>query len=217
MLTAADGSTHGYDVTDPTTVSAELGGADGLAALSAAARAARDGADRRHRAQPRRRRRPARRTRGGGTCSGTAGDRAYASYFDIDWADNGADGKLALPVLGVRRRRRPTSTARRRPAAPRRPRASRSRRAPATATRRAGARPPALPAGRTGAADCAATDGSSPITSLAALRQEDPRVFEASHGEVRRWCRDGPGRRHPGRPPRRPLRSRPATCAGCAS
>src|ERR1700754_2561224 len=39
ILTAAPGSTHGYDVTDPTTVSAELGGADGLARLSAAARA----------------------------------------------------------------------------------------------------------------------------------------------------------------------------------
>ena len=38
ILTAARGSTHGYDVTDPTTVSAELGGADGLARLSAAAR-----------------------------------------------------------------------------------------------------------------------------------------------------------------------------------
>ena len=39
ILTAVDGSTHGYDVTDPTTVSPELGGAEGLARLSAAARA----------------------------------------------------------------------------------------------------------------------------------------------------------------------------------
>src|SRR6201991_410008 len=38
ILTAAQGSTHGYDVTDPTTVSAALGGADGLARLSSAAR-----------------------------------------------------------------------------------------------------------------------------------------------------------------------------------
>ena len=38
ILTAAKGSTHGYDVTDTTTVSAELGGADGLARLSKAAR-----------------------------------------------------------------------------------------------------------------------------------------------------------------------------------
>ena len=39
IMTAVTGSTHGYDVTDPTTVSAELGGPDGLARLSAAARA----------------------------------------------------------------------------------------------------------------------------------------------------------------------------------
>src|SRR6185369_13215452 len=39
ILTATHGSTHGYDVIDPTTVSAELGGAQGLARLSAAARA----------------------------------------------------------------------------------------------------------------------------------------------------------------------------------
>src|ERR1700678_2963844 len=39
ILTPVVGSTHGYDVTDPTTVSAELGGAEGLARLSAAARA----------------------------------------------------------------------------------------------------------------------------------------------------------------------------------
>ena len=38
VLTAAPGSSHGYDVTDPTTVSAALGGPEGLARLSAAAR-----------------------------------------------------------------------------------------------------------------------------------------------------------------------------------
>ena len=36
ILTAAEGSTHGYDVTDPTTVSPALGGAEGLARLSRA-------------------------------------------------------------------------------------------------------------------------------------------------------------------------------------
>src|SRR5258708_69995 len=39
ILTAVGGSTHGYDVADPTTVSAELGGPEGLAKLSEAARA----------------------------------------------------------------------------------------------------------------------------------------------------------------------------------
>src|SRR3954465_10446733 len=39
ILTAAAGSAHGYDVTDPTTVSEELGGAAGLARLSEAVHA----------------------------------------------------------------------------------------------------------------------------------------------------------------------------------
>src|ERR1700757_1623969 len=39
ILTPVRGSGHGYDVVDPTTVSAELGGPEGLARLSAGARA----------------------------------------------------------------------------------------------------------------------------------------------------------------------------------
>src|SRR3954468_8972799 len=39
ILTAAKGSTHGYDVTDPTTVSEELGGPEGLARLARAVHA----------------------------------------------------------------------------------------------------------------------------------------------------------------------------------
>src|SRR3954447_18317351 len=38
VLQAREGSTHGYDVMDPTRVSAALGGEDGLRALAAAAR-----------------------------------------------------------------------------------------------------------------------------------------------------------------------------------
>ncbi len=37
VLRATSGSDHGYDVTDPTEIDPERGGADGLAALSAAA------------------------------------------------------------------------------------------------------------------------------------------------------------------------------------
>ena len=40
ILTAAEGSTHGYDVTDPTTISAELGGPEGFSQLVSTARAA---------------------------------------------------------------------------------------------------------------------------------------------------------------------------------
>jgi (1->4)-alpha-D-glucan 1-alpha-D-glucosylmutase len=97
ILTPVSGSGHGYDVTDPTTVSAELGGAGGLARLSAAARA-----------------------RGMGLVVDVVPNHvgvdqpqqnpwwwdvlrhgrasAYATYFDIDW--DLADGRIILPVLG---------------------------------------------------------------------------------------------------------------------
>lgn len=97
ILTAAEGSTHGYDVTDPTTVSAALGGPDGLARLAAAARA-----------------------RGMGLIVDIVPNHvgverpeqnpwwwdvlkhgresAYSAFFDIDW--DLADGRIVLPVLG---------------------------------------------------------------------------------------------------------------------
>jgi (1->4)-alpha-D-glucan 1-alpha-D-glucosylmutase len=97
ILTAVSGSEHGYDVADPTTVSAELGGPEGLARLSAAARA-----------------------RGIGLVVDVVPNHvgidkaeqnpwwwdvlrhgrssAYASYFDIDW--DLADGRIVLPLLG---------------------------------------------------------------------------------------------------------------------
>ena len=97
ILTPVTGSGHGYDVTDPTTVSAELGGAEGLARLSAAARA-----------------------RGMGLIVDIVPNHvgvdqpeqnpwwwdvlrhgrssAYASFFDIDWELG--DGRVVLPVLG---------------------------------------------------------------------------------------------------------------------
>ncbi len=97
ILTPVVGSAHGYDVTDPTTVSAELGGPESLARLSAAARA-----------------------RGMGLVVDIVPNHvgvdkpeqnpwwwdvlrhgrssAYATYFDIDWEL--ADGRIVLPVLG---------------------------------------------------------------------------------------------------------------------
>jgi (1->4)-alpha-D-glucan 1-alpha-D-glucosylmutase len=97
ILTPVSGSAHGYDVTDPTTVSDELGGAEGLERLSAAARA-----------------------RGMGLVVDIVPNHlgvdkpeqnpwwwdvlrhgessAYASFFDIDWRL--ADGRIVLPVLG---------------------------------------------------------------------------------------------------------------------
>lgn len=100
ILAAADGSTHGYDVVDPTTVSPALGGRTGFETLVAELR-----------------------SRGMGVIVDIVPnhvgvddprqngwwwdvlqkgrDSEYADFFDIDWAtDNGSDGKIALPVLG---------------------------------------------------------------------------------------------------------------------
>ncbi|CDO88414.1 maltooligosyl trehalose synthase [Mycobacterium triplex] len=186
ILTAVTGSSHGYDVTDPTTVSPELGGAEGLARLSAAARA-----------------------RGMGLIvdivpnhvgidqprqnpwwwdvlrHGRSSD--YATYFDIDW-DLDQRGRIVLPVLG-----------------------SDDDVADLTVDgdllRLGDLALPIAPG--TG-------DGSGPevhdrqhyrlvgwrsgvvgyrrffsITSLAGLRQEDRAVFDANHAEIARWFREG--------------------------
>lgn len=160
ILTATEGSTHGYDVTDPTTVSAALGGPDGLASLSAAARA-----------------------RGMGLIVDIVPnhvgvddprqngwwldvlehgrDSPYASYFDIDWDLDG--GRIVLPVLG-------------------------SDGDPA---------PPGYPADDRHYKLVGWRDGVCgyrrffSITSLAALRQEDRDVFDATHVEVKRWFDEG--------------------------
>jgi (1->4)-alpha-D-glucan 1-alpha-D-glucosylmutase len=187
ILTASAGSAHGYDVTDPTTVSAELGGPEALTRLAAA------------------------RARGLGLIvdivpNHVGVDRpdanrwwwdvlthgresVYASFFDIDWeSDNGVNGRIALPVLG-----------------------SDDDVADLTIqddTLRLGDLVFPIAPG-TGA-------GTGPqvhdrqhyqligwqnklcgyrrffaITTLAGLRQEDRAVFEATHREVGRWFADG--------------------------
>ncbi|UCZ58459.1 malto-oligosyltrehalose synthase [Mycolicibacterium phocaicum] len=186
VLTAASGSTHGYDVTDPTAVSAGLGGPDGFARLSAAARA-----------------------RGMGLIVDIVPNHVgverpdqnpwwwdlltygrssrYASYFDIDW-DLDPDGRIVLPVLGsdsdvddlavdgdVLRLGDRTWPIR-----------------PGTGTGTA-AEVYARQAYRlTGwqSGSCGYRRFFS-ITSLAAVRQEDPDVFDAGHAEIGRWFREG--------------------------
>ena len=161
ILTAVEGSTHGYDVTDPTTVSAALGGPEGLARLSAAARA-----------------------RGIGLIVDIVPNHVgverpeqnrwwrdvlehgrsspYATYFDIDW-DLEPDGRIVLPVLGSDDDAAPPGY----PADDRHYR----------------------PIGwRHGI--CGYRRFFS-ITSLAGLRQEDRAVFDATHVEVRRWFAEG--------------------------
>jgi (1->4)-alpha-D-glucan 1-alpha-D-glucosylmutase len=185
ILTAASGSAHGYDVTDPTTVSAELGGAEGLAQLSAAARA-----------------------RGLGLIVDIVPNHvgidnpqqnpwwwdvlrngrssAYATYFDIDW--DLSDGRIVLPVLG-----------------------SDSDVADLTVDgellRLGDLALPIAPGTGDGTGPevhdrqhyrligwrngvCGYRRFFS-ITSLAGLRQEDQSVFDASHAEVARWFDDG--------------------------
>ena len=186
ILTPMTGSTHGYDVTDPTTVSAELGGPDGLAQLAAAAR-----------------------ERGLGVIVDivpnhvgvdqpqlnpwwwdvlTHGrDSAYATYFDIDWTLD-PDGRIILPVLGS-----DTDVD--------------DLKVDGDLLRLGDLAFPIAPG--TG-------DGTGPqvhdrqhyrligwrngvcgyrrffsITSLAGIRQEDRAVFDASHTEVQRWFTDG--------------------------
>ncbi|MGV0046337.1 malto-oligosyltrehalose synthase [Mycobacterium colombiense] len=186
IMTATTGSSHGYDVTDPTTVSPELGGPEGLARLSAAAR-----------------------ERGMGLIVDIVPNHVgidqprqnpwwwdvlrhgrsspYATYFDIDW-DLDDDGRIVLPVLG-----------------------SDDDAAGLTVDgdllRLGDLAFPIAPG--TG-------EGSGPevhdrqhyrlvgwrngvcgyrrffsITSLAGLRQEDRAVFDATHAEVGRWFAEG--------------------------
>jgi (1->4)-alpha-D-glucan 1-alpha-D-glucosylmutase len=186
ILTAAEGSTHGYDVTDPTSVSTALGGAEGLARLSAAVRA-----------------------RGMGLIVDIVPNHvgvddprqnawwwdvlthgrasAYATYFDIDW-DLDPDGRIVLPVLG-----------------------SDDDVADLVvdgAVLRLGDREwPVAPGTGVGSGPevharqhyrligwrnnvCGYRRFFS-ITSLAGLRQEDRAVFDATHVEVKRWFDEG--------------------------
>jgi (1->4)-alpha-D-glucan 1-alpha-D-glucosylmutase len=185
ILTAAEGSTHGYDVTDPTTVSAALGGPDGLAKLSTAARA-----------------------RGLGLVVDivpnhvgvdnprenawwwdvlTHGrDSRYATYFDIDWdLDN---GRVVLPVLGSDDDVDDLVV-------------------DGDLLRLGDLAYPIAPGTGTGTGRevhdrqhyrligwrngiCGYRRFFS-ITSLAGLRQEDRAVFDATHAEVKRWFTEG--------------------------
>ncbi len=186
ILTAVTGSAHGYDVTDPTTVSPELGGAEGLARLSAAASA-----------------------RGIGLIVDIVPNHvgvdhptqnpwwwdvlrngrssSYATFFDIDW-DLDEQGRIVLPVLGS-----DDDVA--------------DLKVDEDLLRLGDLVLPIAPG--TG-------DGTGPqvherqhyrlvgwrsgivgyrrffsITSLAGLRQEDRAVFDTNHAEIARWFREG--------------------------
>ncbi|NKS04628.1 malto-oligosyltrehalose synthase, partial [Rhodococcus hoagii] len=191
ILTAMPGSTHGYDVADPTSVSSELGGRPALVALSAELS-----------------------ERGMGLVVDlvpnhlgigrpqhnrwwwdvlTNGHRSpFARFFDIDWRDdNGTDGRIALPVLADERDLL------------------------ALQVDRTGGTP-LLALGEQRFPIAPGTDDGDPreiharqpyrlvpwrdgrvgyrrffaINDLAALRQEDPRVFDTTHHQFASWVRD---------------------------
>ncbi|MGV0742721.1 malto-oligosyltrehalose synthase [Mycolicibacterium sp. XJ870] len=185
ILTAAEGSTHGYDVTDPTTVSAALGGPEGLRRLSDAAH-----------------------NRGMGLIVDIVPNHVgvddpqqnrwwwdilthgpssvYAGCFDIDWDLDG--GRIVLPILGsdddiadlvvdgdVLRLGDLAL-----PIAPGTGSGSGSQVHDRQHYRLTGWR----------RGICGYRRFFS-ITSLAALRQEDRAVFDATHIEVKRWFDEG--------------------------
>ena len=161
ILTAVEDSTHGYDVTDPTAVSPALGGPEGLARLSAAARQRKIGlivdvvpnhlgVD-----QPQQ-------NRWWRDVLEHGRSSPYASYFDIDW-DLDRDGRIVLPVLGSDDDEPP----------------------PGYPADRSHYRPIGWRNGICGYRRFFS------ITSLAGLRQEDRAVFDATHVEVKRWFAEG--------------------------
>ncbi|WP_175934742.1 malto-oligosyltrehalose synthase [Corynebacterium sp. Marseille-P4321] len=100
VFASARESNHNYDVTDPTLVNPELGGIDGLRLLARAAHEAGMGLvvdivpNHLGVEVPRN-------NRWWWDVLKHGQKSQYASYFDVDWhEDNGAGGKLGLPVLG---------------------------------------------------------------------------------------------------------------------
>jgi (1->4)-alpha-D-glucan 1-alpha-D-glucosylmutase len=185
ILTAGKGSTHGYDVTDPTTVSEDLGGTEGFGRLAKAAQ-----------------------SRGMGVVVDIVPNHVgvekpvqnqwwwdvlkhgrgskFCSFFDIDWdLDN---GRIVLPVLGSDEDVGQLTV-------------------DGDVLRLGDLAFPIAP-GTSGGTGPDVHDRQHyrligwrrgicgyrrffAITSLAGLRQEDRAVFDASHVEVRRWFADG--------------------------
>ncbi len=162
ILQATAGSSHGYDVVDPSRVDASRGGPDGLAALSAEARRLGMGvlvdivpnhmgvAD------------PEQNPWWWDLLSHGRGS-SYADAFDVDWDAFG--GKVMVPVLGDGGER--PSTAYPEPA-----------------------EHYELVSWRRGDSELNYRRFFT-ITTLAGVRVEDPDVFGESHVEIRRWFAEG--------------------------
>ncbi|EYR63158.1 maltooligosyl trehalose synthase [Actinotalea ferrariae CF5-4] len=100
VLTAAPGSTHGYDVVDHDAISAALGGEDGLRRLHAAAREHGLGlvvdVVPNHMAVPT----PVWHNHALWSVLAHGPESPFAAWFDVDWS--AGDGALLMPVLGRR-------------------------------------------------------------------------------------------------------------------
>ncbi|MFD4179958.1 malto-oligosyltrehalose synthase, partial [Rhodococcus sp. NPDC058514] len=184
VLTATAGSTHGYDVTDPTTVSPALGGRKSLAALAAELRGRGMGLivdlvpNHVGVADPRQ-------NHWWWDVLRHGRDSEYASYFDIDWAQ----GRFAVPALGDDE---PLTV---------------DRTGPEPMLAYHEHRYPIAPGTDSGDAEAVHSRQAYELVDwrsgrvgyrrfftvgeLAALRLEDPAVFEATHREVRSWVTDG--------------------------
>nr|WP_036437207.1 malto-oligosyltrehalose synthase [Mycobacterium sp. URHB0044] len=186
ILTAAEGSTHGYDVINPTEVSPALGGADGLARLSKAARIRKIGLIvdivPNHVGVDDPRQNP-----WWWDVLTHGRESRYATYFDIDWTLD-PDGRIVLPVLGSDDDTDGLTV-------------------DGDVLRLGDRAWPIAPGTGTGSGPevygrqhyrligwrhnvCGYRRFFS-ITSLAGLRQEDRAVFDATHVEVKRWFDEG--------------------------
>ncbi|QGW24409.1 malto-oligosyltrehalose synthase [Dietzia sp. DQ12-45-1b] len=200
ILEATPGSTHGYDVVDPTRVAAELGGIDALRSLRATCREHglgvvvdivpnHLGVDR-----------PTA-NRWWWDALRRGPESPYFSYFDFDTEPaNGADGRIAIPVLGS-----PEDVGELVVVTPTDTDTSDSDAAEAE-LRFYDHRFPVAPGTGGGTAQevhdrqhYRLVHWREPllgyrrfftVTGLAGLRQEDPAVFDATHAEVRRWCEE---------------------------
>ena len=192
MLTAEQGSDHGYDVTDPSAVDPDRGGADGLLARVAGGAGRRHGRAGRHRAQPRRRGHPGAEPVVVGAAEGGRGSRRYAAGV--------------RRRLGLRRRPDPAPGAGRR--TPTLDDAARSRTASCATTTTASRSPRAPYATVTPPQEVhdrqhyelmnwRRADAELNYRRFFAVTTpgrdpgRDPRVFDEAHAEIGRWFREG--------------------------
>ncbi|WP_374314885.1 malto-oligosyltrehalose synthase [Microbacterium sp.] len=193
LLTASEGSDHGYDVVDPTRVDPARGGTAALARAAAAFHAAglgvlvdivpnHVGVARPHE------------NAWWWDVLTHGRDSAFARFFDIDW-DFG-DGRVRLPVLGESLTDAAASGALRTEGGELRYHEHRFPLAPGTADADADAlavherQHYELMDWRREASDLNYRRFFG-VSSLAAVRVEDPAVFEQTHAEVGRWLAEG--------------------------